>query len=143
MCRRCRNKRGTYCSKECRRTYRRAAHRKAQSKYRRSKKGKKKNKINEKRRRKRLRKPKSVADRGTTPGSFGCKISPARSYQPDLDVNMDADTDTDVYKRYFPAQAGKRRMVCCDFCGRIGTIVDKFSRRGYIRRRGYKNLKRE
>jgi hypothetical protein len=99
------------------------AHRKAQSKYRRSKKGKKKNKIYEKRRRKVLRKQKSVADRDTTLGSFGCKILSSCSYQPDVEVN--------VYRQDFSVQTGKSRTGRCHFCGSVGTIVDKFPRRGY------------
>lgn len=121
VCRSCRSKGQTYCSKECSRAYMRVTHRKTQSKYRRSKKGKKKNKINERRRRESLRKQKSVADRGTTLGSFECKILPSCSYQPDVDV----------YRQDFSVQTGKHRTGRCHFCGAVGTIVDKFPRRGY------------
>ena len=133
MCRSCRNKWQTYCSKECRRAYRRLAHRKAQSKYRRSKKGKKKNKIYEKRRRKKLRKQKIVADRATTLGSFRCKILSSCNCQPDAgtDTGTGTDTDADLYKQDFSTQTEKSRTGKCNFCGSVGTIVDKFSRRGY------------
>lgn len=129
MCRSCRSKGQTYCSKECRRAFGRVAHRKAQSKYRRSKKGKKKNKIYEKRRRKRLRKQKRVADRATTLGSFRCKILSSCSYQPDVDV----DVEVTLYKQDFSAQTEKSHTGRgrCHFCGSVGTIVDKFPRRGY------------
>lgn len=133
MCRSCRSKGQSYCSKECSRTFGRIAHRKAQSKYRRSKKGKKKNKIYEKRRRKRLRKQKRVADRATTLGSFRCKILSSCSYQTDVDVDVDVDADADVtlYKQDFSAQTEKSRTSRCHFCGSVGKIVDKFPRRGY------------
>jgi len=135
VCRSCRNKGQTYCSKACRRAYRRLAHRKAQSKYRKSKKGNKKNKIYEKHRRKGLRKKKRVADRATTLGSFRCKILPSYNYQPDAvsdaDTDTDADADVNLYKQDFSAQTEKSRKDRCRFCGSAGTIVDKFSRRGY------------
>jgi hypothetical protein len=68
-----------------------------------------------------------VADRGTTLGSFGCKILSSCSYQPDVDVNVNVD----IYRQDFSAQTGKSRTGRCHFCGSVGTIVDKFPRRGY------------
>lgn len=127
VCRSCRNQGQTYCSKKCSRVYRDMNHRKSQSKYRTSEKGKKKNKINERRRRKRLRKEKSVADRGTTLDRFGCKISPSCSGS----YSDQPDADAVVYRQDFSTQAGKSRTGRCHFCGTVGTIVDKFPRRGY------------
>ena len=86
-----------------------------------------------------------MADRTTTSGGFGCRILPSSSYgysyQPDIDIDIDIDVnvdvdidiEVDVYRQDFSVQTGKCRKGSgrCHFCGAVGTIVDKFPRRGY------------
>lgn len=111
ICRRC--WRGqAYCSDECRSAGGILTHRNAQRRYRQTSKGRCAHREAERRRRMRLSK-KTVDDVSSTVHTLQYKIS--SSYGRSL-----------FRKR---AKIGGRSR--CHFCGKYGTVVDRFPRRGY------------
>lgn len=106
-----------YCSDKCRRAGRCHAHRMAQKRYRETAEGKRTHREAERRRRIRRAK-KTVDDRGSTPISAGCKIE-------------SSDTEPAMKSENSYERVGVGNKGWCHFCGALGTIVNKFARRGY------------
>lgn len=114
ICRRC--WRGqAYCSDECRSAGGNLSHREAQRRYRRTSKGRRAHREAERRRRMRLIK-KTVDDGTSTVHSLQYKISSPYGKS---------------FRRYFRRRIRIGRRSRCHFCGKYGTVVDRFPRRGY------------
>jgi hypothetical protein len=112
VCRRC--WRGqAYCGDQCRVAGKRHAHREAQRRYRQTPKGKKAHSRAENRRRIRFatKKRKNMDDATSTPLSGACKL-------------------TSVCARS-TVGAGLGTIGRCHLCGALGTVVNRFPRRGY------------
>jgi len=91
-----------YCSDACQRAAQSESHRKSQQKYRQTQKGKERHRQAERRRRLRQNK-KTMDDASSTPDIDHATVCP----------------ESIIYPPY------------CHFCGKTGSIVDHFPRRGY------------